>query len=125
MNSLGGLERDDSVAKSTGCSCRGPRFDSWHPHGASQPPVVAPVLGDSTPSSDLHRHYIHLENRHACHQNTHIHKLTTTIIMQESKTVEDRSVHRPAHTIKEVENLPEAITRALKWTIVFLWTLDQ
>lgn len=27
--------RDDSVVKNTCCSCRGPRFGSWHPHGGS------------------------------------------------------------------------------------------
>ena len=34
-------------------SSRGPRFDSQHPRGGSQP-TIAPVSGDSLPSSGLH-----------------------------------------------------------------------
>ena len=32
-------EKDGSVVKSSGGSFRGPRFDSQHPHGSSQPYV--------------------------------------------------------------------------------------
>jgi hypothetical protein len=36
---------DGSVIKSTGCFCKGPRFDSQLPHGSSQPSVtVTPAL---------------------------------------------------------------------------------
>lgn len=31
--------RDGSVVRNTGSSCRGPRFNSKHPHGGSQLPV--------------------------------------------------------------------------------------
>jgi hypothetical protein len=31
---------DDSVVKSTYCSCKGLELDSQHPHGSSQPPVT-------------------------------------------------------------------------------------
>ena len=45
-------QRDVSVDKSTGYSCRGLGFSSWHPHGGSQP-FVTPVPGDPTLSSGL------------------------------------------------------------------------
>lgn len=32
--------RDDSVIRSSGCSCRGPRFSCQHPNDGSQPPVT-------------------------------------------------------------------------------------
>jgi hypothetical protein len=32
--------RDGSVMKSTGCSSRGPEFNSQQPHGGSQPSVM-------------------------------------------------------------------------------------
>jgi len=32
--------KDGSVVKSTGCSCRGPEFNSQQPHGGSQPSVM-------------------------------------------------------------------------------------
>jgi hypothetical protein len=32
--------RDSSVVKSTGCSSRGPEFNSQQPHGGSQPSVM-------------------------------------------------------------------------------------
>jgi hypothetical protein len=35
------------VVKSTGCSSRGPRFNSQQPHGCSQPSVIL-VPGDQT-----------------------------------------------------------------------------
>jgi hypothetical protein len=38
--------------KSTGCTCRGPRFISLHLHGSQ--PSVTPIPKDSVPSSDLH-----------------------------------------------------------------------
>ena len=44
--------RDGSVVKSTGCSSRGPQFNSQHPHGSSQLSVT-PASGDPTPS-DIH-----------------------------------------------------------------------
>jgi hypothetical protein len=56
--SLGGSE-----VKSPGCSSKGPRFNSQHPHGSLQISVT-PVPGDLTPS-------------HTCasSQNTSIHKI--------------------------------------------------
>jgi len=33
--------RDGSVIKNTGCSSRGPEFNSQHPRGDSQPSVMA------------------------------------------------------------------------------------
>jgi hypothetical protein len=36
MSSLGGW-RDGSAIKSTGCSSKGPEFNSQQPHGGSQP----------------------------------------------------------------------------------------
>ena len=39
MNHLGG-ERDGSAVKSTGCSSRGPKFNSQQAHDGSQPCVV-------------------------------------------------------------------------------------
>ena len=47
--------RDGSVIKNTGCSCRGPRFSSQHPHGGSQPSVT-PAPGNLMPSSGLSWH---------------------------------------------------------------------
>ena len=41
--------RDDSVVKNTGCSSRGPRFNSQYPHGGSQLSVTS-VPGDPTPT---------------------------------------------------------------------------
>ena len=41
--------------KSTDCSSRGPRFDSQHPYGSSQP-WETPVLGDLMSSSGLCGH---------------------------------------------------------------------
>jgi hypothetical protein len=32
--------RDGSEIKSTGCSSRGPEFNSQHPHGGSQPSIM-------------------------------------------------------------------------------------
>ena len=46
------LERDCSVVRCTGCSSRGPRFDSQHPHDGSQPSVTL-VPGDLMPSSGI------------------------------------------------------------------------
>lgn len=40
------------VVDSTGCSCRGPRFNFQHPHGDS-PPSVTPVPRDLMPSSGI------------------------------------------------------------------------
>ena len=41
--------RDDSAVRSTGCSSRGPGFNSQNPHGGSQL-SVAPIPGDQAPS---------------------------------------------------------------------------
>jgi hypothetical protein len=38
-----------------GCSSRGPRFNSQHLHGRTQPPLT-PVPGDLMPSSGYFRH---------------------------------------------------------------------
>ena len=66
--------RNGSGFKSTGCSCRGPGFDSQHPHGSSQV-CASPVPGDLMPSSGLHRPCRHRVYRHTCRQNTHTHKM--------------------------------------------------
>lgn len=50
-SSAGGW-RVGSVAKSTGCSCGEPRFDSEHPLGGPQPSLTS-VPGYPMPSSDL------------------------------------------------------------------------
>jgi len=64
-----GTERcwgDDSVAKSTVCSSRGPRFNSQHPRGCLQPLVTA-VSGESDnlfwPPGDTHTHKIKNKNK--------------------------------------------------------------
>ena len=54
---------DDSAVKSTGCSSRGPRFNSQHPCGSSQVPL-SPPLGNLT-----------LSHRHICRQNTNAHRI--------------------------------------------------
>jgi hypothetical protein len=56
-------QRDGSAVKSTGCSSRGPQFDSQHPYGSSQLPAT-PVPGDLMPS-----------RRYTCRQNTDVHKI--------------------------------------------------
>lgn len=58
-----------SMEKSTGCSCRGPRFDSQHPRGSSQPSV--------TPISRESDNLASAGTRHACgvQANTHTHKV--------------------------------------------------
>ena len=48
--------RVGSAVKSTGCSCRGPRFDSQHPHGGSQSSVI-PVPERLIPAVSLHGHH--------------------------------------------------------------------
>ena len=58
-----GAGRIGSVVMSTGCSSKGPRFNSQHPHGSSQLSVT-PVPGDLTPS-----------HRHTSGQNTNVHKI--------------------------------------------------
>jgi hypothetical protein len=50
--------RDGSVVKSTGCSSRGPGFNSHLPHGGSQLSIT-PVPEDLIPSG-LHRHQAHV-----------------------------------------------------------------
>ena len=73
--------------RSTGCSSRGPRFNSQHPHGSSQVSVT-PVPGDLIPSSGLHGHqahtwctYIHVDRTHICfilkNFKPHIHTIFT------------------------------------------------
>lgn len=70
---LGARKEDGSAVKCTGCPPRGPGFNSWHPHGGSQPSVtIAP--GDQMSSSGLHGNQA---NRHICRENTHTHKIIT------------------------------------------------
>lgn len=57
--------RDGLAVKSIGCSFRGLRLASQHPHGCSQPSVTQ-VLGDLTPSSGLCEPYMPVVRRHAC-----------------------------------------------------------
>lgn len=45
--------KDGSAVKSTCCFCRGPRFNTQHPRGISQPTVI-PVPGAPKPSSVFH-----------------------------------------------------------------------
>lgn len=53
-----------SVVKCNGCSCTGPGFKSWHPHGSS---FVSPVFaGDPACNAGLHRHQ-------ACRRHTDRH----------------------------------------------------
>ena len=58
--------RIDFVVKNSCHSCGGPWFHPQHPCGVSES-FVTPVLEDSVPSSDLHRHlydaqtYIHAD----------------------------------------------------------------
>jgi hypothetical protein len=59
------------VAKSSDCSPRGFAFNSQHPHGGSQPPVI-PVPGYPMSFLDLQRHRAH---RHKFKQNIHICKI--------------------------------------------------
>ena len=49
------------VVKNTGCSSRGPEFDSQHPYGGSQSSLT-PGPGDPTLLSDLcgHTHVAHI-----------------------------------------------------------------
>lgn len=58
------------AVKRTGHSSRGPRFDSWHPHGHSQLSLM-PFLGNLTPSYGFHGHCIHMAHRSICRKNTH------------------------------------------------------
>lgn len=51
--------RDGILAKSTDWSSRGHRLDSKTSHICYQLSVTS-VLGDMTPSSSLHRHYMHV-----------------------------------------------------------------
>jgi hypothetical protein len=65
-----------SVVKSTGCSCRGPRFSFQYPHGSSYP-FVTPRPGDLMPFFSLCEYYMNMEHRDTFRSNTHLHKLTT------------------------------------------------
>lgn len=58
------MRDDGSVFQSTGCSYRGPEFDSQDPYSGSQP-SVCPVSGDLMASSYFY------ENR----QNIYTHKI--------------------------------------------------
>lgn len=51
---------DDSVIKSTCCSCRGSGFGSQHTHGGLQTPIT-PVPRDLTSSSSDHMWYTHMQ----------------------------------------------------------------
>lgn len=51
--------------RSMGCSTRGPKFESEHPHGGSQPSLT-PGQGDGTSSYGLHRHL----GTHMIHSHT-------------------------------------------------------
>jgi hypothetical protein len=69
--------KDASVVKSTGCSCRGPRYNSQHPHGHSQLPVTSVArIFDSlfwTPSGPgtqvVHRHRCRQTLIHRCNKS--------------------------------------------------------
>jgi hypothetical protein len=43
------------VVKDADCSCKGPGFDSQHPHDGSQPSEIA-ISGELASSSGLHKH---------------------------------------------------------------------
>lgn len=85
------------MVKSTGCSSKGPGFNSQHPHGGSQPQhSLTPTPGNQTPSSGFYVHQalpaacetsrppwtsgMYTVHRHTHRQNTHTHK----IIIQKS-----------------------------------------
>jgi hypothetical protein len=58
--------------KSTGCSSRGPRLNSQHPHGGLQL-TVTPVLGDLILYSGLCRHCVCTLCTEVYASKTHIH----------------------------------------------------
>lgn len=51
------------------CSCKGPSFESQHPHSGSQAPVT-PVPGDMTPSCGLPAHCMHVVTHTSRQNNT-------------------------------------------------------
>jgi hypothetical protein len=57
MMGRGSIRRSQNLKgpKSSGYSCRGPRFSSQYPHDGSQA-FVTPVLGDLVSSSSLFRY---------------------------------------------------------------------
>lgn len=58
------------MADSTGCSYRGPVFESQSPHGSLQP-SVSPFPGDPMSSSDFHWQHTHMWYTYTYKQNTH------------------------------------------------------
>ena len=55
--------RDGSLVKSTICSCRGPRFNSQHPHGSSQLSVTPVPGGSNSLTLRQNINYIKLKRR--------------------------------------------------------------
>jgi hypothetical protein len=55
--------RDRSAVKNTGCYCRGPGFDSQHPHSGSQVSIT-PVPEDPMPSFGFCRHCTYVIKRY-------------------------------------------------------------
>lgn len=58
---------DSSVVKSTCCSCKDPRFSSWHPH-VPHHHQVSPDPGNLMQSSGLQRHCMHSAHTDKCRQ---------------------------------------------------------
>ena len=65
------------MLKSTGCSSRGPEFNSQHSHNGSQPSVIL-IPGYLMPSSGLHRHCTDVVQIHAGKTPKHLHFLYLT-----------------------------------------------
>lgn len=80
---------EGSVVESTGCSCRGLRFGSQHPHGGPQSSVTS-VSRDSNiffrPPQALHRY--------ACRQNTHTHKTIMITKLKKKAAGESRGARQ-------------------------------
>jgi hypothetical protein len=56
------------------CPCKGPGFDSQHPHGGSQPSITH-IPGELMLSSDLFRHWPHTWYTDIHAIKTHTHKI--------------------------------------------------
>jgi hypothetical protein len=60
------------MVKSTGCTCRGPKFNSQHLQRAHKPSVT-PIPGNpQAPGMDVAHTHTHTHTRR---QNTHMHKI--------------------------------------------------
>lgn len=71
--------KDGSVVKTTGCSYRGLRFGSQHPHNIVQPFIIL-VPGALTPSSGLLRHQVFMWYTNINAGKTHTNKNKNKIL---------------------------------------------